>query len=726
MEKVFTRDFPHRQCHEGAMLGNGWLGLYVWGEGRALKLTLGCANLWDHRGGLTWSAKQNYTDIRKALEAGDEAAIKAMFYTNMETQPGQPARPSIIPLGRVELTLPEDAELVSTIADYSTGLVTATYERTVGSCQVDFRLDMTDKGSFGIRCDEPLPLRVVSSYELSGSALSSISFPAPTTLDTDDLQGFMQLMPVDDPYALCVRRAGNIVAGRFRREADPAALRENVKTATMFDWEAVTAANTAWWTSFWSDVPEISLANKDIEALYSEGMARFGMMTAADGVPAGLQGPWIEDHKLPPWSSDFHFNINVQMCYWPAYRGNLCRNLLPLFRLVGSWRPQMRENARLYIGIDNGYMLPHSVDDHCVCMGGFWTGAIDNACGAWMAQMMGDYVDYTDDVEFLRELGYDFMQGVFNVFYAMLEWQNGHLVLPVSVSPEYRGADMNAWGANASFQLAALHRLTRELKTAARRLNAEADPRWDEVANYLPQAALVPCGKGQEIALWEGLALEESHRHHSHLGGICPFDTIDPEDSAWRDIVTNSLRRWTRLGMGMWSGWCMPWAAMLYCRMSNGRMAETILEIWRRVFVNPGGGTNHDPDFAGFSNLGFTSREIMQMDASMGSVTAIQDMLLHSRQDTLHVFAGINPYWKEARFAKMPAPGGFIVTAERDTRKNMAVLVSATRDNHLRLVVHDSRPLVGRLDGQIVRPVNGVFECDLVAGHSLHITAEVK
>ena len=54
----------------------------------------------------------------------------------------------------------------------------------------------------------------------------------------------------------------------------------------------------------------------------------------------------------------------------PAHRGGHFRNLLPLFKMVLSWRPLLRENARKFVGIDNGYVLPHSVDDRGVCFGG--------------------------------------------------------------------------------------------------------------------------------------------------------------------------------------------------------------------------------------------------------------------------------------------------------------------------------------------------------------------
>ena len=39
-------------------------------------------------------------------------------------------------------------------------------------------------------------------------------------------------------------------------------------------------------------------------------------------LPANLHGKWNAMNN-PPWASDYHFNINLEMNYWPAENGNL-------------------------------------------------------------------------------------------------------------------------------------------------------------------------------------------------------------------------------------------------------------------------------------------------------------------------------------------------------------------------------------------------------------------
>lgn len=666
--------FPLSHIHQGTTLGNGYLGLSAWGEKNMLNISVGCSELWDHRGGMVWTARQNYPDIRAALEAHDGERIRALFRPDTESVPGMPMRPSIIPLGRIAVELDDELDRVDLILE--SGLVRVFFKHTAEP--LELRLSMSDKGAFAFRFSRIKSVRAVPSYDLA-PVLKEISFAEPTRL----ANGFVQPMPADPSCSLLFERSGETVFCRFRRGENPA-------PAGVAPWSELEAENTAYWKRFWASVPSMRCGNPVLELCYSLGLFKFQSMTAPDGVPAGLQGPWIEDHRLPPWSGDYHFNINVQMCYWPAYRAGLCENLKPLFRMIRSWRDVLRRNAKYFVGIDNGYMMPHAVDDRCVCMGSFWSGTIDHACSAWMAQMMCEYYDYTGEEEFLRDFAFDFMSGVMNVYLAMLEERDGKLTLPVSVSPEYRGAAMNAWGADPSFQLAAVHRLANDLIRVAGILGEPVDPAWERVREKLPEATLIELDGKKQIALWEGVPLEESHRHHSHLAGICPFATIRPGDPQWETVLGNSFRHWMQMGMGCWAGWSMPWAAMLHNRFGNAEMSEAVIEIWHRTFVNKGGGTLHDPLFPGFSSGLDVSSEVMQMDACMGIVAAIQDLFVYALDNELYLMSGCVESWREVAVSRLRCPGGFVADLHRGEVEGTVIRLRATRPNRLAVHLPDS------------------------------------
>jgi hypothetical protein len=689
-------EFPLVKTHEGAPLGNASLGLLVWGEGRHLKITVGRSDFWDHRGGMNWKPEQTFANIRHCLETGDETTLRGYFKTDTEDRPGEPRRPSLLPIGRVDLDLGEGAELTRAQLELASaklkiyclyGGVERVMTASLAPERDVFLLEFDPGAPQPSVCDVP-------SWEFVSSKLAAISFEPPVPLTDADFGGWVQMRPADPALTVC-RKTADHALWLTTSYAGSTAAKEALNAAILGGAARLKKDTSAWWQAYWRDIPAIEIPNQELEFIYYYGLYKFGAMTNPAGIPAGLQGPWIEEYDLPPWSGDYHFNINVQMCYWPAYKAGKLDFLKPMLDMVWGWRDKLRENARLFVGIDDGYMLPHAVDDRCVCMGGFWTGTIDHACAAWIAQMMFDYAVYGCDQTYLREVAYPFMKGVWKVYEAMLEREGDAYRLPVSVSPEFGGASMDAWGVNASFQLSAIHCLLGKLARAAESLGETPDPVWADVEANLPQFTLSDEGKPR-IALWEGQPLSESHRHHSHLAAICPFETIDIYSPEWKEIVSNSVQEWISRGVGWWAGWSMPWASMIFSRLNNGGAAELYLEMWKKSFTNIGHGSWHDFEFPGISSMGSKSflndyqpepnRGIpMQMDAAMGAVTAVQDMLAHSRQGVIHVFPGAPQRWRDASFRGLSVEGGFTIDAELSKRRIVRVRVSARVAGTLRL-----------------------------------------
>ena len=743
MIRTLDWTFPLRRTHTGIPLGNGRTGLLVWGEGNILRITIGRAELWDHRGGMPWTDRQNYADIRRALEANDEAAISAIFRPETEGVSGKPARPSVLPLGRLDLLLAPQWRAIRGRLELATGTVSVSFRHGPAERTIEIQLHPERDVAWIRGTDDADEMRPVTSWDIMGGRLESLGFEPPVSLPlapgAGELGsgGWYWSLPEDpgvfvgwqrSAAAEAARGAHTVLAvavGRAPDRTSAGAAAED--TFSRMDVRRAEEESLGWWRRYWQRAASVSVPNAVLQEIHDYGLYLFAGLTNPAGVAATLQGPWIEEYDFPPWSSDYHFNVNVQMCYSPAFRAGLFEHLRPLFDLVWSWRKSLRLNAHHFLSIEDGYMLPHAVDDRCTCMGSFWTGTIDHACTAWVAQMMYDYADYAGDREFLEAVAFPFMKGAFVVYRAMMEDDGNRLTLPVSVSPEYRGASMDAWGADASFQLAAAHRLCENLLAAADELRVTPDPAWSDVIERLPRACVgtapatgAPAARSSgaasaphsaverdRILLWDGVDLEESHRHHSHLGGIAPFDTIDPCSEEWHDIVERSLRHWISKGMGLWSGWCMSWASQLHSRVGNGEGAVLLLELWRRVFTNEGRGSMHDAVMSGITLMGApaivpgsvdgnrsSSRarsERMQMDGAMGGVAAVQEMLLHTRRGVLSVFPATPASWPRAAFERMRAPGGLIVSGWYDGPEAWQIELEATRRTEVR-VAPPSRP----------------------------------
>jgi hypothetical protein len=668
----------------------------IWGDDK-LNITLNRADFWDHRGGMPFTEEMTYANIRECLEAGDEERLRKLF-ENTAIESGEPRRPSRLPLGRLELDFGEDSRIKTGVLNTKTGEVKITVSKDGGERSITCVLLM-DKPCLYITLDDGLSIKSIirkTSWEYVGEHLKNIDFKPPEIFDSYDkrLSGWVQARPVDPSICVGYRNKGDdliITAVYGDTDEDAKSGAEDIVDQVLSKgFGEVSKANRSWWKSYWKDVPSVKTPSKEMNFIYRYGMYKFAGLTHPDGVAATLQGPWVEEYQMPPWSSDYHFNINVQECYWPTFAGNRLEHIKPLFDMIKSWEDKLRHNAKIFLGIDDGLMLPHAVDDRCVCMGGFWTGSIDHGSTSWVAQLMWLYYKYSMDVDFLRETAYPFMKGAMRVYEEMLEDKDGELSLPVSVSPEYNGASMNAWGKNASFQLSLIHFLCRTLCEAAEILGTEDDvQKWKDIDSRLPDMALI----NGRIALWEGQDLERSHRHHSHLAGIYPFDAIDYLEGDQKEIVDRSITHWVSKGMGEWSGWCIPWASIMHSRLGNGEAAEMLLKIWRKFFTNEGHGTLHDVNYPGISVMGMgrskdKSREIMQIEAGMAAVTAVQEMLLHTAKGVTRIFPGVPDSWRSVSFKGMRTEGAFLVSARMKAGKITKVRIFS--ENGLSLKIQNN------------------------------------
>ena len=651
------------------------MGLLVWGEKNRLCLTVGRADLWDHRGGMIWNEKQSFEAISRVLRSAAPEKIRELFPVSCEN----PETPSILPCSRIVITLPHNCLLEEFRLEMDSGTLKILCNTPEGERGLTLLLGTEHENAFALSgVPENSTFDVIPAWEISTS-LKERGIAAPVKYAA----GFTQTLPADEAFSLECRLSNGELQGAFSRG----------KSAVLFCAMALLEAESRnWWQKFWKNAPRILTGNPALQEQYCLGLYKFGASCCHGKVPPGLQGPWIEDDALPPWGSDYHFNINVQMFYMGAFKAGQSRALLPLFRLLASWKETLEHNARCFTGEEQGFMLPHAVDDRCRCMGNFWSGAVDHGCTVWMAQMIFEYVRYTGDLAFLKEFGFDFMKRTMAVSRKMLsrDGQN-NLQMSLSVSPEYRSQAPDAWGVNASFQLAALHRLARDLIKAAELLGEKKDPFWEEIETSLPQAALCSTPDGEEIALWEGTLLEESHRHHSHLAGIFPFDTLDISSPRWKRILDNTLKRWSEKGMGTWTGWALAWASMLHSRLSNPVMAEFCLDLQRKFFFNSSGASLHDSLNKGFSVIDFgNGREIMQLDAALGAMSAIQDMFFFESKDIFKFFYGIPPQWEKAEFANFSAPGNITVSGRMESGRTAELCFSAPCACCFRLTVPDS------------------------------------
>jgi len=716
---VLEWHFPLPRTHTGVLIGNGLQGLMVWGVD-SLNITIARAGFWDHRGGQPFSPQGDFASLRKLVEARDEAGVLRLVSGPPRVSGGgRTDRPQQLGGGRLELRFPDGlkptlGKLQTSDAVLDVTLTNATGRTAMISIHQAF--EPIEGGELAwVVGDKQLlaeaDVRLVPVWDVSRNPLADIGIAAPSRWTEHSAGGFIQTLPDDAPLAVAWQRANDGVIAIATSLGDVDGSQSRGLVAQGCDAarrEGLRSATDRWWAGYWRDVPSVELPDAELQHAYDYGVYKQAGMTPPTGVAATLQGPWMEEYQIPPWSNDYHFNINVEMVYGPCLATNRASHLVPLWDLVRSWFPLLRDSGERFFGAPGAMMLPHAVDDRCAVVGTFWTGTIDHGCTAWVALMAWQHYRYTLDRSILTDMAWPLLNGAFNGFYAMCErvtGDDGHtrLSLPVSVSPEYNASRMDAWGRDASFQLAAAHRVAEVLDEVSRLLELRVDPRWAELRDRLPAYTLIkPKSGSPRIGLWEGQDLAESHRHHSHLASIYPFCSIDPYASDHQKIVGATIGHWNTIGPGQWTGWCIPWAAILCARLGLADAASLWLTFWKRNFTNEGHGTLHNADRSGVTawadgalgQEGFRrpsdrpNDEVMQMDAGMGALTAILELLVQCRRDAIYVMPAIPKHWRDVHFSGIRAEGAVLISATVQAGRLIEVEVVSEKGGPLRLA-HD-------------------------------------
>jgi len=715
-DKILSWDFPIQRCHAGVPMGNGKQGLLIWGEDSTLKITVAHAGFWDRRGGVELDSNLVYSKIRKLLEAKNEEKLKEIFGYNK--MPKSNIRPRQFGGGLIQIPLPKGYKLK-----------TANLNLTSGDCEIVIEKKGMPHHLVKIRqhaetnvatISWPLLTAKAGEPELKAAAdfmileYSDLGIPKPeywkSTVPKFDLKGIIQKLPQDDllGIACATKDRMSFITSGLGIDGQQGSLTGKMENLLIKNEERKTEK---YWSDFWKASAKINLPDKDLMELVDFGLYKMAICAHPSGPAMTLQGPLMEHNQIPPWSNDYHFNINVQMMYWPVMSFGQLERMEPFWAMIKSWLPKMKENGSLFFKNSEALFLPHSTDDKGKMIGGFWTGMIDQGCIAWVSQLAWKYYQHTGNQVFLKEIAHPLLQGALAGYEAELDTiDTGNepfkLRLPVTVSPEFKGAQMDAWGVNASFQLAAFHNLVQNLKETEKILKLNSEKKLDWYSKNLPPYSIsngpktleYPQYISKKIGIWENMDLIESHRHHSHIASIYPFVTIDPFDSVHADLVKNTYYNWSRKGTGSWTGWCVPWASILFSRINQPESAISILKWGKMNFTNEGRATLHDVFnpliTTALRPIVFGPREVvngknwsekMQLDAGFGNLEAIAEILFQNRKDGLHILPEIPFFWKDFSFDGLHAEGGLIVGATVKSGKISEIRVHCKRNTRLKL-----------------------------------------
>lgn len=398
-------------------------------------------------------------------------------------------------------------------------------------------------------------------------------------------------------------------------------------------------------------------------------------------MPANLQGIW-NNSMTPPWGSKYTININIQMNYWFAEMLGLSDLHLPLFDLLKKMHKQGKITAKEMYNC-RGFVAHHNTDiwGDCAPQDYWLPGTYWVLGGAWLCLHALEHYEFTEDVEFLKEMFPIISDACLFLLDFLSEDKNGNLVLSPTASPEncykHPSGQVGYLSAGCTMDVQILTELFTGYQKASAILG-EGMELAKETADALKRMPQTAIGSDGTIREWleEYEEIELGHRHISHLFGLHPGTTITMDETP--DLVAaakKTLEKRLSHGGGH-TGWSRAWIINFYAKLGEG---DTALENVKQLLIHstlPNLFDNHPP---------------FQIDGNFGGTAGIANMLIQSRENKIYLLPALPALLSSGSLSGFKAKHNVSMSMTWKDQKITSLQLTSEKEQEIILVYQDKK-----------------------------------